>query len=192
MHHPTHRITHTTAFVTPVVEHWLEWEIAQWVHPMKDRSDDTLRHERTLYLWATSRSPINRILAQHDYLGYKQRYCRPCVRTPPCRGVGDATWTDTHLTRTTALPSRCSDSALLSSSSRQTSAPGSTRSWPDWGRAYTSRPTRGCLWCCPASWRASVWRRPTQQAGYRCWSWRTGPGCGDSSWWLWSSSCAQT
>ena len=26
------RITHTTAFVTPVVEHWLEQEIAQWVH----------------------------------------------------------------------------------------------------------------------------------------------------------------
>ena len=26
-------------FVTPVVEHWLEREIAQWVHPMKDRSD---------------------------------------------------------------------------------------------------------------------------------------------------------
>ena len=39
MHHPTDRITHTTAFVTPVVEHWLEREIAQWVHPMKDRSD---------------------------------------------------------------------------------------------------------------------------------------------------------
>ena len=37
---PTDRITHTTAFVTPVVEHWLEREIAQWVHPMKDRSDD--------------------------------------------------------------------------------------------------------------------------------------------------------
>ena len=34
------RIAHTTAFVTPVVEHWLEREIAQWVHPMKDRSDD--------------------------------------------------------------------------------------------------------------------------------------------------------
>ena len=32
MHHPTDRITHTTAFVTPVVEHWLEREIAQWVH----------------------------------------------------------------------------------------------------------------------------------------------------------------
>ena len=28
---PTDRIIHTTAFVTPVVEHWLEWEIAQWI-----------------------------------------------------------------------------------------------------------------------------------------------------------------
>ena len=32
MHHPTDRITHTTAFVTPFVKHWLEREIAQWVH----------------------------------------------------------------------------------------------------------------------------------------------------------------
>ena len=29
MHHPTDRITHTTAFVTPVVEHWLEREIGE-------------------------------------------------------------------------------------------------------------------------------------------------------------------
>ena len=42
------RITHTTNFVTPVVEHWLEREIAQWVHLMKDRSDDPSHHERTL------------------------------------------------------------------------------------------------------------------------------------------------
>ena len=42
------RIIHTTAFVTPVVEHWLEREIAQWVHPMKDRSDVPSHHERTL------------------------------------------------------------------------------------------------------------------------------------------------
>ena len=48
MHHPTDRIAHTTAFVTPVVEHWLERKIAQWVHPMKDRSDDPSHHERTL------------------------------------------------------------------------------------------------------------------------------------------------
>ena len=47
MHHPTDRIAHTTAFVTPVVEHWLEREIAQWVHHMKDRSDDPSHHERT-------------------------------------------------------------------------------------------------------------------------------------------------
>ena len=32
MHHTTDGISHTTAFVTPVVEHWLEREIAQWVH----------------------------------------------------------------------------------------------------------------------------------------------------------------
>ena len=31
MHQPTDRIAHTTAFVTPVVEHWLEREIALWV-----------------------------------------------------------------------------------------------------------------------------------------------------------------
>ena len=48
---PSHRQDSTyTAFVTPVVEHWLEQEIAQWVHPMKDRSDDPSHHERTLYL----------------------------------------------------------------------------------------------------------------------------------------------
>ena len=46
---PTDRITHTTAFVTAVVEHWLEREIAQWVHPMKDRTDDPSLHERTPY-----------------------------------------------------------------------------------------------------------------------------------------------
>ena len=33
MHHPTDRIKHTTSFVTPVMDHWLEREIAQWVDP---------------------------------------------------------------------------------------------------------------------------------------------------------------
>ena len=42
------RITHTTAFVIPVVEHWLKRKIAQWFHSMKDRSDDPSHHERTL------------------------------------------------------------------------------------------------------------------------------------------------
>ena len=36
MYHPTDRITHTTVFVRPVVENWMEREIAQWVH--HDRS----------------------------------------------------------------------------------------------------------------------------------------------------------
>ena len=31
MHHPTDRITHTTAFVIPVVEHWLEREISDGI-----------------------------------------------------------------------------------------------------------------------------------------------------------------
>ena len=48
MLHPTDRMTHTTAFVTPFVEHWLEQEIAQWVHPMKDRSDNPSHHKQTL------------------------------------------------------------------------------------------------------------------------------------------------
>ena len=49
MHDPTDRITHTTAFVTPVVEHWLERETSQWVHPTKDRFDDPSHHERTFF-----------------------------------------------------------------------------------------------------------------------------------------------
>ena len=70
MHHPTDRITHTTAFVTPVVEHWLEWEIAHWVHSMKDRSDDPSHHEQTLL----PRSYISLLLLtwQHIHLFIKK------------------------------------------------------------------------------------------------------------------------
>ena len=32
MEHPTDMIAHTMAFVIPVVEHWLEKEMAHWVH----------------------------------------------------------------------------------------------------------------------------------------------------------------
>ena len=58
------RIAHTTAFVTPVVEHWLEREIAQWVHPMKDRSDDPSHDERTLL----PRSYISLLRGRFNYL----------------------------------------------------------------------------------------------------------------------------
>ena len=52
MHHPTNRIAHTTAFVTPVVEHWLEREITQWVRylglkgltPMEIHEDMVVTH----------------------------------------------------------------------------------------------------------------------------------------------------
>ena len=91
MHHATDRIAHTTAFVTPVVEHWLEREIAQWVHPMKDQSDNPSHHERTLlprsYIslppFKTSNSAhtmrqevITRTLGKHDqkYLGQHRNF----------------------------------------------------------------------------------------------------------------------
>ena len=35
---PPERIVHTTAFATPVVEHWQEQEIAQWVLPRRINS----------------------------------------------------------------------------------------------------------------------------------------------------------
>ena len=44
MHHPTDRIAHTTTIVPPVVEDWLELEIAQKV-TLRDRSDDPSNHE---------------------------------------------------------------------------------------------------------------------------------------------------
>ena len=31
------RITHTTTSLTPVMEHWLEQEIAQWVQPISNK-----------------------------------------------------------------------------------------------------------------------------------------------------------
>ena len=51
MHHSTDRIAHTTAFVTPIVEHWLEREIVLWVDPTTHRT----MSERS-YHGATSRS----------------------------------------------------------------------------------------------------------------------------------------
>ena len=65
------RIAHTTAFVTPVVEHRLEREIAQLVHPMKDRSEDPSHHERTLLPWSYISLPVMfyswGVFCDHDY-----------------------------------------------------------------------------------------------------------------------------
>ena len=67
MHHPTDRIAHTTVFVTPDMEHWLEQEIVLWVHPMKDQSDDPSHNERT-FNRATSRSKmLLEVFCLHTY-----------------------------------------------------------------------------------------------------------------------------
>ena len=60
---------------TPVVEHWLEREIAQWVHPMKGRSDDPSHHERTLLLRSYisllhTYSHLQTFMTRHDLSGF--------------------------------------------------------------------------------------------------------------------------
>ena len=52
MHHPTDRIVHTTAFVTPVVEHWLEREIDATV----DHTDKQRENNGVLLSVSTARS----------------------------------------------------------------------------------------------------------------------------------------
>ena len=85
MHHHTDRIAHTTAVVTPVVEHWLEREIAQWVHPMKNRSVDPSHHERTLLPRSYTSLPRSSIEDRHMSLSSRTkigtiRCSHPCQR----------------------------------------------------------------------------------------------------------------
>ena len=68
MHHSTDKIAHTTAFVTPVVEHWLEREITQWVHPMNDRSDNpSTMSERSALSSSTYVGPFMEVLGGMKY-----------------------------------------------------------------------------------------------------------------------------
>ena len=53
MHHSTDRIAHTTVFLTPVVEQWLEPKIVNG-STTKDRSGDPWHNEQMLYHGATS------------------------------------------------------------------------------------------------------------------------------------------
>ena len=57
MHHPTDRMSHSTAFVILVVDHWLEREIAQWVH--HEGSIILLKH---LNFYTVSKKPLDFIL----------------------------------------------------------------------------------------------------------------------------------
>ena len=42
-----HGMCYPVCGIMHIKECWLEREIAQWVHPMKDLSDDTSHYERT-------------------------------------------------------------------------------------------------------------------------------------------------
>ena len=76
MHHPTDRITHTTAVVTPVVERWLEREIAQWIHPMKDLSDDPSHHELHLAPHLSNGAPKHMLFPLWLYEMFPNYVCR--------------------------------------------------------------------------------------------------------------------
>ena len=52
MHHPTDMIVYVTAYIPQFVDHWMEQEVAQWVHqaewfddpPRRDRRSSTELH----------------------------------------------------------------------------------------------------------------------------------------------------
>ena len=58
MHHPTDRITHTTIFVTPVVEHWLE----------RESSRTMLLHTCSQWPWLLSRNVDSNLSKTHSIL----------------------------------------------------------------------------------------------------------------------------
>ena len=60
MHHPTDRITHTTAFVTPIVEHWLEREGSYHVLNLKYQFGHFQLTRRTLDPYTFLCSPLQR------------------------------------------------------------------------------------------------------------------------------------
>ena len=78
MHHPPDRIAHTMTFVIQVVEHWLVWEIAQWVcHDGSIRRSiapwvDELYHHRassrsrTVPMLSRMVSLLSNDITQHD------------------------------------------------------------------------------------------------------------------------------
>ena len=67
------------AFVTPVMEHWLEREIAQWVH---HEGSHPSHHERTLLPRSYMSLPLNsKMAAKTQHLQYLTRvlWVRYCV-----------------------------------------------------------------------------------------------------------------
>ena len=56
-------IPHTTAFVTPVVEHWLEREIAQWVliRVMRTRQTRLLVYKQVVASWTLTEETLGSV-----------------------------------------------------------------------------------------------------------------------------------
>ena len=100
----TDRITHTKAFVTPVVEHWLEREIAEWVHPMKDRSDDLILmewcHSGSACSWPVSGLPVTLHQVGYSITGTANGSCDKGLASSICISVMgrriDPSWEWTH------------------------------------------------------------------------------------------------
>ena len=102
MHHPTDRITHTTAFVTPVMEHWLEPHLYH-----DNRTNYTPSHRGTNVL---------HLPELYIYLNFVTFLClcfyqvksRTCVTGKAARGGSHAptSWRDT--TENTRATSRSS------------------------------------------------------------------------------------
>ena len=63
MHHPTDRVVHTMIFVTPVVEHWLEQEIA---HCSMGPRIANKHHEQTLHHRAMPHSQFLQESLNHE------------------------------------------------------------------------------------------------------------------------------
>ena len=75
MHHLTDRITYSTAFITPVAEHWREREIAQWV-----------RYE------GSSRRPLANALTMelhHTPFSYNNAVAQICIVVIACCQIYD-------------------------------------------------------------------------------------------------------
>ena len=76
-------MVHTTAFVTPpVVEHWLELQIGQWVNDEESISDP-LHHEQMINRGATSRS-CHDIKTVNMHIRKEGRKCIPTRYHPFC------------------------------------------------------------------------------------------------------------
>ena len=83
MHHPTDRIIHTTAFVTPVVEHWLEREILSGKHATTSETElsyissaQTLdltskNQQQALFKWIISRAIPPAVVMRFHVDSYK-------------------------------------------------------------------------------------------------------------------------